>query len=203
MPGVRLDTHTFESPSRRLDLIFAHRTPLEEISGADFIYFNVTFNSFVLVQYKLLEKEGNREFFRLNDHMRMQLGLMEQFVSALAGLPEITTPNDYRIGHDACFWKFALRHDNLQTDNGLIPGYYLPLDLLRRSIAVGPRGGETIAPKELPRALSNTDFTTLVRDGWVGTTTERTSILQDKVRDLLSENRGVTIAVQTVMEEPA
>ena len=56
---------TFQSktdPSVRVTVVMANRLALEEQTGADLIYFNETYRSFVMVQYKALEKgdeEGN------------------------------------------------------------------------------------------------------------------------------------------------
>lgn len=195
MDGAHIDRKTFTSPNRRLDLIFAHRERLEELTGADFIYYNATFKSFVLVQYKLLEEDRGREIYRINQHMHAQMAAMRSHAPLPSPIPNEADPNAYRLGHEACFWKFVAKQPDLESDQSLIPGHYLPLSLLQKSVQLGPRGGELINPKELPRALSNTDFATLVRDAWVGTSGVQTDALERLIRSTLSEGRGVTLAV--------
>ena len=46
-----------EATSERLTVIFANRLPLEEQTGTDLIYFNETFQSFVMVPYTAMERE--------------------------------------------------------------------------------------------------------------------------------------------------
>jgi hypothetical protein len=51
---------TFELGDRRLQVVYANRNELERTLGVDLIYVNSRFNSFVLVQYKLMHHEGYR-----------------------------------------------------------------------------------------------------------------------------------------------
>lgn len=200
MEGAHIDRKTFTSPNRRLDLIFAHRERLEELTGADFIYYNATFRSFVMVQYKLLEEERGREIYRINQHMHDQMAAMRTHAPIPNPTPEPDDPSAYRLGHEACFWKFVAKQPDLETDQNLIPGYYLPLSLLQKSVQRGLRGGQIIVPEELPRALSNTAFATLVRDAWVGTAVAQTDALERLVRSTLAGGRGVTLAIHQTSE---
>lgn len=202
LQNANVDRRTFISGNRRLDLIFAHREPLEEITGADFIYYNATFSSFVLVQYKLLEESGDREIYRINQHMRDQMSQMRASAPLPIPPPDDAAPDDFRLGHEACFWKFVSRQADLEADQALIPGYYLPLSLLQKSVQLGVRGGELIEPAELPRSLSNTAFAILVRDAWVGTTGAQTNALQQLITSILSDRRGLTLAIHTTEIPP-
>ena len=201
MQGAHIDRRIFTSGDRRLDLVFAHRERLEEITGADFIYYNATFGSFVLVQYKLLEAERGQEFYRINQHMRDQMASMRSNAPLPSPVPDAAEPNAFRLGHEACFWKFVPKQPNLATDQSLIPGYYLPLSLLQKSVQQGPRGGELIKPAELPRALSNTAFATLVRDAWIGTAGAQTNAREQLIRTTLGERRGITLAIHNTEED--
>lgn len=55
----------FESNGIRLTVLLANRLPLEQLSGADLIYFNENHRSFVMVQYKAMENDDNGPIFRL------------------------------------------------------------------------------------------------------------------------------------------
>ncbi len=53
----------FRGPrGERLTIINANRTPIEATLGVDLIYFNHRFESYILVQYKMLRKEGDNAF---------------------------------------------------------------------------------------------------------------------------------------------
>lgn len=203
IPGVKVDQRTFVSGNRRLDLVFAHRERLEPLTGADFIYFNVTFGSFVLVQYKLMNEDAGREFYRIDDHMRRQMKAMRGLVPLPNPAPDSEHDREYRFSHEACFWKFVSRYADLEADESLIPGYYLPLSLLTKCVQQGSRGGELIEPEKLPRTLSNTTFALLVRDAWAGSAGAQSDALQRLIEATLSDNRGVTLAVHATRNEPS
>ncbi len=198
--GAHIDRKTFSTPNRRIDIIFAHRERLERLTGADFIYYNATFQSFILVQYKLLEGERGREVYRINQHMREQMAAMRAHAPLPSPIPDAVQPNAYRLGHEACFWKFVAKQPDLETDQGLIPGHYLPLSLLQKSMQRGPRDGQFVAPAELQRALSNTSFATLVRDAWIGTAESETAALEQLIRSILATPRAVTVAIHRTVE---
>ena len=52
------------TPSVRLTVIMANRLPLEQQTGADLIYFNEAYESFVMVQYKAMDKGSDQPEFR-------------------------------------------------------------------------------------------------------------------------------------------
>ena len=59
-------TYTSElDPSVRLTVIMANRMALEQQTGADLIYFNEAYRSFVMVQYKAMERRNKEAEFPL------------------------------------------------------------------------------------------------------------------------------------------
>jgi hypothetical protein len=64
----------------------ANRLPLEEQTGADLIYYNETFRSFILVQYKAMEEGSHGPEFRwqLNDHLADEINRMNKLLMAPA-----------------------------------------------------------------------------------------------------------------------
>ncbi|WP_057460967.1 hypothetical protein [Pseudovibrio sp. POLY-S9] len=49
----------FQDGDNRLTVTLANRLPLEEQTGCDLIYYNETFNAFIMVQYKAMESDSN------------------------------------------------------------------------------------------------------------------------------------------------
>ena len=63
-----------------LTVLLINRQPLEELTGTDLIYYNETFRSFIMVQYKAMEKEGDDHVFRLpNSDLEKELDRMRKF----------------------------------------------------------------------------------------------------------------------------
>lgn len=175
---------TFESepsayPRTRLKVIMANHLPLEQQTGADLIYFNETYRSFVMVQYKAVER-GNRgpEFrWRQHDQFNDELLRMDRLLGMLKAQPEDAAPGSFRLHANPFFLKRCPRLAFNLDDTGLSKGMYLPLDYWK-SLAVAPataglRGGSRITYENVGRRMTNSDFVTLVAGAWVGTTVPR------------------------------
>jgi hypothetical protein len=67
----------------------------------------------------------------------------------------------------------------------------------------GPRGGRAITSKNLQRHISNTLFTNLVRDAWIGTRGVSSDAIGKVVREGLSAGRSAVIGVANVEGVPA
>ena len=72
-------TAVFTNDHVSLTVVMANRLPLEKQLGADLIYRNETYRSFVIVQYKAMEHEAGTARFRLpNDQLEKELKRMEE-----------------------------------------------------------------------------------------------------------------------------
>ncbi len=120
-----------QNPSRQLTVIMANRLPLEKQTGADLIYYNEKYRSFVLVQYKAMEKRDRRAEFRwiAGDQLSDEIDRMDILLGELAKVPKDTNPDSYRFSENPFFLKFCSRVVFNPDDKGLFPGFYLPLDL--------------------------------------------------------------------------
>jgi hypothetical protein len=63
-PFAAREFQNTQSPRIRLKVIMANRLPLEEQTGADLVYYNETYNSFVMVRYKAMNRGADGEEFR-------------------------------------------------------------------------------------------------------------------------------------------
>ena len=69
----------FENERVSLTVVMANRLSLEKQLGADLIYRNEAYNSFVLVQYKAMEHEAGTARVRLpNNQLEKELKRMEE-----------------------------------------------------------------------------------------------------------------------------
>ena len=184
-----------------LSVLLVNREPLEELTGADLIYYNETFKSFVMVQYKAMEKEDNDEVFRLpNEGLDKEVEKMKRFFKELSveeNKPS-NTPGSFRFDQNPFFLKFCPRIVRQPDDIELIPGLYFPLEYwnrLRSSPDLdGPKGGKVLRFDNAGRYLNNTEFTTFVSKAWVGTSIDQSAILENIIRTTLENGRPITIA---------
>ncbi|MGL6079867.1 hypothetical protein [Methyloversatilis discipulorum] len=186
LPGFEvIKTYTYgaavfesEETSERLTVILANRLPLEEQTGTDLIYFNETYQSFVMVQYKAMEREDRESglwepVFRIpNRQLKEEIDRMDVVLGALKACAPNTEIGGFRLTENPFFLKLCSRLVFNPDDVGLVPGMYLPLDywkLLEADPGIkGPKGGLRITYENAKRHLDNTSFTTVVSKAWVG-----------------------------------
>ncbi len=198
----------FQSDTERLTVVLANRLPLEEQTGTDLIYFNETFQSFVMVQYKAMKREddgdGNKNVgFRLpNTQLTKEIARMEMLLAALKACPVNVDRHGFRLIENPFFLKLCPRIDFNPDDIGLVPGMYLPLGywkLLEQDPGIrGPRGGRRITYENVSRHFDNTTFASMVA---VGTTPNQSSVLKDAIRQTLETGKAVAIAVKPKKED--
>jgi hypothetical protein len=195
-------------PRTRLKVIMANRLPLEQQTGADLIYFNERFRSFVMVQYKSMEEGTKGPEFRWqkNDQLHDEITRMDGLLATLKLLPEDGTPVSFRLHTNPFFLKLCPRFVFNPDDKGLSKGMYLPLDYWK-SLAVdpateGPRGGRLITYENVGRRLTNSEFVALVAGAWVGTTIPQSAMLEKVIESVIQTGKTVTLAVKSVIPLP-
>lgn len=202
------DAAVFESDktSERLTVILANRLPLEEQTGTDLIYFNETYQSFVMVQYKAMERTDRKSgiplyLYRLPDaQLKEEIERMDALLGALNTYAPNTDIGGFRLTENPFFLKLCPRLIFNPDDVSLVPGMYLPLDywkLLENDPGIkGPNGGLRITYDNAKRYFDNTSFTTVVSKAWIGTTPSQSQVLQDVIRAALETGKAVTIAIK-------
>ena len=196
-----------ENPSVRLTVIMANRLPLEQQTGADLIYFNETYQSFVMVQYKAMEIGSNQAEFRwqAGDRFALEIERMDALLAELNKIQSGSDPDGYRFSENPFFLKFCPRVVFNPDDKGLFKGIYLPLDLWKRSNAAGrlkgSKGGSVLTFQNVGRRINNSEFVGLVSGSWVGTSIEQSAMLRQLIREVLASGKTVTLAIEHVAPE--
>ena len=201
-PFAATEFQAADNPSIRLKVIMANRLPLEEQTGADLIYYNETFRSFVMVQYKSMNQGKNGAEFRWGpgDKLAEEIGRMDDLLQVLAAEQLDPGPVSFRLHCNPFFLKFCPRLVFNPDDKGLSKGMYFPLDFWKSLAAdpttQGPRNGRVITYDNVSRRLSNPQFISLVADAWVGTTVPQSKVLERVIETVIETGRTVTLAVK-------
>ncbi len=198
------------NPALQLKVIMTNRLPLEKQTGADLIYYNQTYKSFVLVQYKSMDKGDDGPEFRWqpDDKLAEEISRMDDLLEELQKLPSDNSPASFRFHANPFFLKLCPRLIFNPDDKGLFNGIYLPLELWRclstDPVTLGPRGGRILTYGNVGRRLTNTDFVTMVANAWVGTTVPQSEVLARVIEEVIQIGKTVTLAVksQPPTEEP-
>lgn len=193
----------FRVGNRSLEVFNFNRTRVEHSTGADLLYFNQKLNAWTLVQYKSMERnESSREkeaIYRPNDTFDKEIGKMNGFREET---PDSWAPTEgiggYRLSGDGFFFKFCSRVQLEVLSEALMPGMYLPREylsaLLEDPEARGERGGRVVSFKNTGRHLTNSLFSDLLRDGWIGTRGVSSKKVAEIVRWSVDSDRSVTLA---------
>jgi hypothetical protein len=171
----------FHNQGRRLLVKNINVSPAETHTGADLVYLRRNPDTFVLVQYKVLEPLAERLVFRPDGRLDDQVRRMLRLEQMPRGQVSADAPSDYRLGEGFSFVKFVKPSAEPQDRPGsLAPGYYLPSEFVRRMLLspdTGPRGGKVHYVEE-QRYINPDNFARLVRDNWVGSTGDITDRLR-------------------------
>lgn len=186
----------FQRDGDHLWTINVNRSPVEHSLGVDLIYYTHTYGAYVLVQYKRMEREaGSDAVYRPNDQFETELARMRALV-----LDENApaAPNEYRLDPRCCYLKLCPSVAREVPVGSLVGGMYLPLaywDVLAASPqVVGPRGGVAVTHESAGRYLDNTQFVSLVQDGWVGSRGVTSQQITEVIRSGLDAHRSIILA---------
>ena len=185
----------FQMRDERLVIYTANKLPLEKMLGVDLIYINETRGNVLMVQYKMMEedkqKDGSHDWLfrpdkQLHDEMaRMQIP------------PFIGSLKDYRLSRNPFFFKFVKRKivdDSHQS-------FMVSLDHLKQILAApeskGSNGGIRLSYEALDGTyLRETDMLGLIRSGYIGTHSAETEVLATIIAEVAKGNKAVVLAWQ-------
>lgn len=200
----------FQNRDSVLTVLLANRLPLEEQLGVDLIYFNESFQSFVMVQYKAMERStgvGGEWLFRLPDaQFASEIARMDSVLDGMAVLTGAAGADSYRLCENPFFLKLCPRIVFEPDNIGLVPGMYLPLDywklLAIDDKTLGPKGGRAVGYENARRHFNNTSFVSLVAGGWLGTTQSQSAVLESVIRDSLESGKAIVLAIRQDKDTP-
>ncbi|MER6527644.1 hypothetical protein [Streptomyces sp. NPDC001508] len=190
----------FSEGEQRLVIYNANRKAAEETLGVDLIYFHETRNSFVLVQYKRMSRQGNSEwkFYPNGDgNLQDQLERMRAIDAECAKLSQGS--DDYRLNAQPSWLKLCHADSILPDARTLTPGMYLTREHFDQIYTKANLPGQVRAfsRKTVERYFDNTEFTELVAGGWIGSSGYGSSGVQKQLEASLAGSREVVFAAVT------
>lgn len=187
----------FRDRGRRVTVVNANRTLIENTVGCDLIYYTHDYDAYVLVQYKRLAKATKGWEFRPDSDANFEEELKR--MRDIAGPANVKDdPEHYRMGENFCFVKFCKPSTSEPFSGELSSGIYLPLDyfdsLTKADRLKGPRGGKVLTYENVGRWLNNTAFVGLVERSWVGTRGLTSTQLTKVIRRSLAAKHSLILA---------
>ncbi len=192
IPQVHTNIHVFRRGARRMEVLNANANGVETATGTDLLYYNHHNQAVVLVQYKKADSAGH---LTVDSRLRAQVGRMHAFMSAVTAS---ANPRDFRLGAGNAAWLKVVRAGPIEPHaTRLLPGMYLPaeyFDLLLGDDCTLDGRRRALSPERVGRYVTNGLFTTLVREGWIGSTGVSVHAAQAYVRGALRQRRSVVVA---------
>lgn len=187
--------------SQRISVYYANRTPVESTLGVDLLYFHEGHGCYVLVQYKKMtvESDGKSPGYRPDVNLQRELQRMRD-VDALCRYSDIKHGTmEYRLLPTPCFVKLCEAQSLVTGSSEWIKGMYLAREqfemILKSPASKGPRGGVRLSYDNVPRYLNATIFTTLLKDGWIGSRGMGTEYIRTLVEQSLATGRAVILGI--------
>lgn len=197
------DVVEFRDPndlSRRVEVFYADKEALELATGTDLIYHRVNEQAWVLVQYKRMKKvvkDGDAEdwFYRTDDQLKTEIDRMRRVPVSPLGL----SADSWRLNPEPFYVKLVRDRTARPQDRSLLPGMYFPLSYFERLLTdprTETRGqSRLIGYHNAGRHMTNTDFTALLSDAWIGSSGETTETLKDLVAMAITGGRSAVVAL--------
>jgi len=189
--AVKIFTH-----SGTLTVLNANRTKIERTLGVDLLYYNHNYRAFTFVQYKRMM--GEKPVYRpgLDPNLEDEVRRMDDFEASSAPLTD--SYEHYRLISCPFFLKLCPANVSSDWNGRMLPGMYFPLRLWKLLIASGqakgPRGGLAVGYDQAPRRFNNSDFTRLLKQGWLGSSDCNTDRINKLLERSLSSGRSIIAA---------
>jgi hypothetical protein len=192
-----------QNNGEQLTILNCNRQPLEETLGVDLIYYNHRFHSFVLVQYKrMTSRRGGPAVYRPTGDPNHQLEMdrMKETSRLLATVPRKRGKKIEvcRLSSRPFYFKLCEANVKSALDVGMVSGMYVPLDvwtrLLKSRRVKGRRGGVAVGWHNCPRRFSNSEFTSLLRGGWIGSSSGASDMLATVIQEVLDKKHMLILA---------
>jgi len=196
----------FQNKSTTLTVVLANRLPLEELIGTDLIYCNEELACFIMIQYKVMEKDNDSYSFRIpNKQFTEELDRMGKLTKLLQEEKSLENLMDFRFNENPFFIKLCPRINIDPEVISLSKGMYIPLDyvnmLTKDSSIKGARGGKKLSYNTVGRYLDNPVFKNIVSGGWIGTNYNQSNILKKVIKETIENGRSAVIAIRNNIEK--
>lgn len=194
----------FKQGNRQLQVIYANRNNLERTLGVDLIYYNEQYELFVLVQYKMMHKEGDLVMYRPDPQLKTELARMDHFHTSNRVTTAIQSHNEYRLNDDGFILKLVPNNGLKPASGELIKGMYLPREYMHFLCSPnGPKGvreGNRITFEDAPRYFTNSQFASAVNAGWIGSRGVQSQTVRSMIQSFYETGRALVVAYESLEE---
>ncbi|MFD0486114.1 hypothetical protein [Saccharopolyspora erythraea] len=188
----------FSQRRQKLLVVNANREPAERILGVDMIYYNITRQSLVLVQYKKLNSAKNGSYYPSKDgNLDRELERMREVDKRTEGGHR--EEGEFRLYSKPSWIKICYPNPNVPSSCDMAHGMYLArehFEQLRVDERLkGSGGGVSFGYKNVPSYLDNTMFIRLTETGLIGTSGASTDFLHEVIWRSFDEGKSLAVGM--------
>lgn len=185
---------------RSLYITMANRTLIEEALGVDLVYYDVSTDRFVLVQYKNMKKTKGGSYEcrpEAEPTYKKEIARMRKVDRTFRAVRPEKDLDNFRAFRSPFFFKFCPPRQLEARDTGLSTGFYVDLDVWELFLEHGQRGprkGLVVTESAVGKVLSNEIFANFFNRGMIGSHTNCSHLLQDIIARSLAGDQSVVLA---------
>ena len=175
--------------------------------GVDLLIYQSLYNSLIFVQYKGMTKESaDGWLYHPEGNLTKQLEAMRSARAAMQKrVATVATPADFRLNDEPFYFKLCERRKPDAAEASLVPGMSMNAihfeEFLKMPQALGPKDGLRLGYKNCFRYLNNTEFVTLAKGGWIGTSANGSEFMKEVVTASLQGRRALVYALIEIPEQ--
>lgn len=178
------------------------KEPLETALGVDLLIYHSLYNSLIFVQYKAMDRDKNDGWLYVPDgQLQFQLNAMTAARAAIVKRAAIAPKLAHqRLNDEPFYFKLCERRKPEAAEASLVAGMSMNAQHFEEFLKLpeakdGPHGGSRIGYKNCHRYFNNTEFVTLVKGGWIGTTASGSEFMKQVVSASLEGNHSLVYAL--------
>ncbi len=184
------------------------KEPLETALGVDLLIYQSLYNSLIFVQYKAMEKDAQDGwFYRPDAQLKLQLNAMGAARKAMRKRAvNVPTLEGQRLNDEPFYFKLCERRKPDAAEASLVQGLSMNAIHLEEFLEMpqaksGPKEGVRIGYKNCHRYFNNTEFVTLAKGGWIGTTAAGSEFMKEVVTASFERKHAVVYALIEMPEQ--
>jgi hypothetical protein len=197
-----------DSASSKVKVLITDKEPLETALGVDLLIYQSLYNSLIFIQYKAMEKATTDGWFYTPDEqLKLQLQAMKNARVAMPSKDGSTqNMSAMRLNDEPFYFKLCERRTPDAAEASLVAGMSMNAIHLEEFLSFpqaqgGPLGGIRVGYKNCHRYFNNTQFVSLAKGGWIGTSAAGSDFMMQVVRASLENKRALVYALIKMPEQ--
>ena len=201
---------TFSTPgtAAKVRVRITDKEPLETALGVDLLIYHSLYNSLIFLQYKAMEKDGVDGWFYTPDaQLKLQLASMAAARAAMNKRIAVpATLASQRLNDEPFYFKLCVRRKPDADDASLVAGMSMSSPHFEEFLTFpeakgGPSGGIRVGYKNCHRYFNNSEFVSLAKGGWIGTSAQGSDFMKKVVTASFEGKRALVYALIEIPEQ--